>query len=335
MKKAAYCTTLDNNKVRCGLCPHHCLLTDGKRGLCLTRQNVHGELISLNYCRPVSSHIDPIEKKPLYHFYPGSEIFSSGPNGCTFKCLFCQNCDIAQSIVPTTEVTAESFAKAVIESNTIGVAYTYSEPYIWFETIMEVGAIVKEHGLKNVMVTNGFMEPAPLSDLLIVVDAMNIDIKSIRPDFYRKLCKAELAPVLRTCETVKKKCHLEITNLVIPGENDTEKDFRELVDFVSLNLGKDTPLHFSRYFPRNKAAYPPTEESTLFRAWDIAREKLDYVYVGNIDGRDKSNTYCPSCKEIIIKRSGYSIAPSEGLKIFDGKKTASCPACGFETNIRM
>ncbi len=333
MKKASYYTVLDNKTVRCELCPHHCVLTDGKRGLCLTRQHVRGELVSLNYCRPVSSHIDPIEKKPLYHFYPGTEIFSSGPNGCTFKCLFCQNCDISAKIVPTTEISVDSFAKAVIDSNTIGIAYTYSEPYIWFETIMEVGAIVKEHGLKNVLVTNGFMEPAPLSELLTVVDAMNIDIKSIRPDFYTKLCKATLEPVLRTCETVKKKCHLEITNLVIPGENDSEEEFRELIDFISRNLGKDTPLHFSRYFPRNRATYPPTDESTLFHAWEIAREKLDYVYVGNIDAREKSNTYCPSCKELLIKRSGYLISMPRALTAAAGKKTIDCPVCGFETNI--
>ena len=308
-------------------------MTDGKRGFCMTRQHVHGELVSLNYCRPVSSHVDPIEKKPLYHFYPGSEIFSSGPNGCTFKCLFCQNCDIAQSIVPPTEITVDAFAKAIIESNTIGIAYTYSEPYIWFETIMEVGAIVKEHGLKNVMVTNGFMEPAPLAELLTLVDAMNIDIKSIRPDFYKKLCKATLGPVLRTCETVKKHCHLEITTLVIPGQNDSEEEFRELTDFVAYHLGRDTPLHFSRYFPRNKATFPPTPESTLFKAWEIAREKLDYVYVGNIDSAGKANTYCPSCKQLLIERSGYSVKIAEGLT--KDKNTAVCPSCAAATNILL
>jgi pyruvate formate lyase activating enzyme len=335
MKKASYFSALENKTVRCELCPHHCVLTDRKRGICLTRQNIHGELVSLNYCRPVSSHIDPIEKKPLFHFYPGSQIYSCGPNGCTFRCLFCQNCDIAQSIVPTTEFSADSMANAVIESKTVGIAYTYSEPYIWFETIMDVGAIVKEHGLKNVLVTNGFMEPAPLADLLTVVDAMNIDIKSIRPDFYRRLCKAELEPVLRTCEEAKKKCHIEITNLVIPGENDTEDDFRDLVDFINVNLGKDTPLHFSRYFPRNKATYPPTKESVLFRAWEIAKEKLDHVYVGNIEAQDKANTYCPSCKALLIKRSGYSITLAEGLKAALEKKTAPCPSCGADTKILM
>lgn len=335
MKTASYFTVLDNEKVGCELCPHHCLLMDGKRGLCLTRQNIGGKLVSLNYCRPVSSHIDPIEKKPLYHFYPGSEIYSCGPNGCTFKCVFCQNCDIAQSIVPTTEITVEAFANAIIDSGTIGVAYTYSEPYIWFETIMDVGKIVKDHGLKNVMVTNGFMEPKPLADLVTIVDAMNIDIKSVRHGFYQKLCKAELDPVLRTCEMAKKRCHIEITNLVITGENDTEEDFRKLTDFIAVNLGRDTPLHFSRYFPRHKATYPATSESTLFRAWEIARERLDFVYLGNIDAHDKANTYCPSCGKLLIERSGYAILPSKGLKADAANKNASCPACGALTNILL
>ncbi len=335
MKKASYYTVLDNNKVRCDLCPHHCMLADGQRGLCLTRQHVGGELVSLNYCRPVSSHIDPIEKKPLYHFYPGSRIYSCGPNGCTFKCLFCQNHDLSAKIVRTTEISVESFSREIIDSRTIGVAYTYSEPYIWFETIMDVGKIVKENGMKNVMVTNGLMEPAPLAELLTIVDAMNIDIKSIRPEFYRKLCKAELAPVLRTCETAKKTCHVEITNLVVTGENDTETDFVKLVDFIADNLGRDTPLHLSRYFPRHKATYPPTSESTLLRAWEIARERLDFVYLGNIEAGDKANTCCPSCGKLLIRRSGYAVSLSDGFKADTARGTASCPACGAQTTILL
>ena len=335
MKKAAYFSIIDNQKIKCELCPHHCVLTEGKRGLCLTRQNIGGELISLNYCRPVSTAVDPIEKKPLYHFFPGSRIFSSGPNGCTFKCLFCQNCEISQEILPTREVSAQSIVEAVLASGTIGMAYTYSEPYIWFETIMEIGPLIREHGLKNVMVTNGFMEPAPLADLLTIVDAMNIDIKSIRPGFYRKLCKARLEPVLKTCEIVKKKCHLEITNLIIPGENDAIEDIRDLVEYVALNLGRDTPLHFSRYFPRYKMDVPSTDAATLLQAWEIAREKLDYVYIGNMESGDKSNTFCPSCRTLLIRRSGYSVETAKGFKRTDPAKTASCPSCGFVTNILL
>jgi len=334
-KHAAYYHEKSAEALQCELCPHHCILIEGKRGICLTRQNIGHELISLNYLRPVSMNIDPIEKKPLYHFYPGSEIFSSGPNGCTFKCSFCQNCGISQDILPVKEIPAEDFVDAIVKSNTIGIAYTYTEPYIWFETIMEIGPVIKNRGLKNVMVTNGYMEPAPLEDLLTVVDAMNIDIKSMRPEFYSRLCKAELSPVLRTCETVKKHCHLEITNLLIPGENDAEADIRDFVKYIAENLGVDTPVHFSRYFPRYKMTAPPTDEKTLLGALEIARGSLQYVYAGNIQSDKGSNTFCPSCRKTLVKRRGYSVETAPGLKARGSDKTASCPHCGFEVHIVM
>jgi pyruvate formate lyase activating enzyme len=333
--KADYCTVLseESRKIRCDLCPHHCILTDGKTGICLVRRNAGGVLYSLNYCRPVSTAIDPIEKKPLFHYFPGSTIYSTGPSGCTFKCLFCQNCEISQNVVRAKEIPVRTLAEDVNASGTIGIAYTYSEPYTWFETIMDVGAIVKENGLKNVMVTNGFMEPGPLSRLLTVVDAMNIDIKSIRPGFYRRLCKARLEPVLRSCEQVKKRCHLEITNLLIPGENDSENDIGDLVDFVAGNLGKDTPLHFSRYFPRYKMDLPSTSSASLRRAKEIAQSRLDYVYVGNIDIDEGSNTHCPSCMRLLINRQGYEVSVKAALVKDSASGTAHCPYCGFQTNI--
>ena len=198
---------------------------------------------------------------------------------------------------------------------------------------MEVGPVIRESGLKNVMVTNGFMEPGPLKNLLTIVDAMNIDIKSMSEKFYRRLCKARLSPVLRTCEEVKKHCHLEITNLLIPGENDSEKDIKVLVDYVAANLGKDTPLHFSRYFPRHKLDIPPTPSSSLHRAKEIACDKLDYVYVGNIELDDSSNTYCPSCKTLLIKRSGYDVSIEAPLIKNSATCTALCGNCSFQTNI--
>jgi pyruvate formate lyase activating enzyme len=335
MKKADYFTVVSpaEKKVRCDLCPHHCLLTDGKTGICMVRRNESGTLSTLTYCRPVSTAIDPIEKKPLYHFYPGSSIFSSGPNGCTFKCRFCQNCEISQMIQPTREIPATRFADMIINSGSIGIAYTYSEPYIWFETIMEVGRIVRDNGLKNVMVTNGFMEPKPLKDLLTIVDAMNIDIKSINPEFYRRLCKATLEPVLKTCEEVKKNCHLEITNLLIPDENDSEKDIEKLVDYIATNLGKDTPLHFSRYFPRYMMLVSSTPQKSLLSAYEIAKGKLDYVYLGNVDIHQGSNTYCPSCNMLMISRNGYSVSIDPLIKKNPVTNTALCPKCGFLTNI--
>jgi pyruvate formate lyase activating enzyme len=335
MKKADYFTVVSGaeKKVRCDLCPHRCLLTDGKTGICMVRRNEGGILCTLTYFRPVSTAIDPIEKKPLYHFYPGSTIFSSGPNGCTFKCAFCQNCEISQMVQPTREIPAKKFADMIINSGSIGIAYTYSEPYVWFETIMTFGRTVRDNGLKNVMVTNGFMEPKPLKDLLTLIDAMNIDIKSINPGFYRRLCKARLEPVLRTCEEVKKKCHLEITNLLIPGENDSEKDIKGIVDYMSANLGKDTPLHFSRYFPRHKMRALPTHQKTLLLAYEIAREKLDYVYLGNVDTDYGSNTCCPSCNLLMITRNGYSVSMDPRINKYPASNTALCPRCGFQTNI--
>jgi pyruvate formate lyase activating enzyme len=335
MKKADYFTVVSGaeKKVRCDLCPHRCLLTDGKTGICMVRKNEGGALCSLTYLRPVSTAIDPVEKKPLYHFYPGSTIFSSGPNGCTFKCTFCQNCEISQMVQPTREIPANKFADMIITSKSIGIAYTYSEPYVWFETIMEIGRIVRENGLKNVMVTNGFMEPKPLKDLLTVIDAMNIDIKAINPKFYRKLCKARLEPVLKTCEQVKKNCHLEITNLLIPGENDSEKDIKGIVDYITTNLGKDTPLHFSRYFPRHKMRVLPTSKQSLLSAYEIAKAKLDYVYLGNVETGHGSNTCCPSCNFLMITRNGYTVSIDPHIKKNPATNTASCPKCGYHTNI--
>lgn len=327
MKPARYTTNLNDKKVLCTLCPHQCVIADSKAGICMTRKNLDGMLFSENYCRPVSLAIDPIEKKPLYHFYPGSRIFSTGPNGCNLKCSFCQNHEISQSIINTSTVSEDDFVERIIQSGTKGIAYTYSEPYIWFETIMAIGPRIKQAGLVNVMVTNGYMEPEPLRKLLTVVDAMNIDIKSIKNDFYKRLCRAELGPVLRTCETVKKQCHLEITNLLITGANDTEKEMRTLVDYIATYLGKDTPLHISRYFPRHKFSAPATEIDVLINAGEIAKSKLDYVYIGNIISDAHSHTFCPNCKTLLISRSGYTIHITDALIHNPGEK-GLCKTCG-------
>jgi len=336
VKVAAYWEPHGEGTVRCLLCPHHCRLAPGKRGICLTRQNLDGKLVSLNYCRPVSMAVDPIEKKPLYHFHPGASIFSTGPNGCTLKCAFCQNCEISQEILPARFVPAADLVRATVDSGSLGVAYTYSEPYIWYETIMEVGAGVRKAGLKNVMVTNGYMEPAPLADLLGIVDAMNIDIKSMSPAFYRKLCKAELEPVLRTCEQVKKAgCHLEITNLLITGENDAEDETRSLAAWIAGHLGRNTPLHVSRYFPRHRMQNPATPGQTLLRACRIAAEHLDYVYLGNAGGAEFSDTRCPSCKAVLIRRAGYDTRVTDTLAHDSASGRTSCAACKTEIPVRM
>jgi len=327
MKEASYYSKLPDNRVQCALCPHRCKIREKQHGFCISRENIGGRLIAANYCRPVSGALDPIEKKPLFHFYPGSLIFSTGPNGCTFKCSFCQNHEISQIEQPARETTAERLAQMAAENRSIGIAYTYSEPVIWYETIMDVGARINKRGLKNVMVTNGFIEPAPLNDLLSIVDAMNIDIKSMNPSFYRRICKGSLEPVLKTCEKVKKAgCHLEITHLLIPGENDRPEETTALADFMATHLGSDTPLHISRYFPRYRMDRSPTPAPLLERAYEIARKQLDYVYVGNIAAGNKENTYCPGCGELLISRSGYSVSiTSSLLKTPDGKP--QCNKC--------
>jgi len=338
MKETSYYSKLEDKKVQCLLCPHHCIIAEGKSGICLTRINNNGILVSANYCRPVSTAIDPIEKKPLFHFYPGSVIFSTGPNGCNFKCSFCQNYEISQMVLDTREVSVRDIVTMVEDSGSIGIAYTYSEPYIWFETIMETGAKIRELGLKNVMVTNGYMEPEPLNELLKIADAMNIDIKSMNPDFYRRICKGSLDPVLRTCEQVKKAgCHLEITNLLITEENDSEKEMHTLTNYIAGNLGTDTPLHISRYFPRFKMEHPSTPMMELNRAWEIARDRLQYVYVGNVLTGNKEDTACPSCGALLIRRSDYSVRmlPELGRKEIDGTTYGICASCGHLTNIRL
>jgi pyruvate formate lyase activating enzyme len=336
MKEAAWYRSLGGSRVVCDLCPHRCRMRDGQRGICLTRKNHDGKLISENYCRPVSMAIDPIEKKPLFHFFPGSRIFSAGPNGCNFKCRFCQNCEISQKLLDTREVTPRFLADGAAADGSIGIAYTYSEPTIWFETIMAVGELVRKQGLKNVMVTNGFVEQAPLAELLTVVDAMNIDIKSMNPLFYRRICKSSLDPVLKACETAKKSgCHIEITHLLIPGENDAPAETEALAGFIAEHLGKDTPLHLSRYFPRYRMVYAPTPEKTLMQAWEIAKDRLDFVYIGNCPIPGKEDTFCPSCGAVLIRRNGYRIKLTDSLiksKEQDGEKS-KCGKCGNEVAI--
>ena len=322
---------MPGSRVECVLCPHHCKIPDGRRGFCLTRENINGRLIAANYCRPVATAIDPIEKKPLYHFHPGTSIFSTGPNGCTFKCAFCQNHEIAQSILQCDEIAAERFVEMITESNTLGIAYTYSEPTIWFETIMEIGGRIKNLGLKNVMVTNGYVEEPPLRDLLTVIDAWNIDIKSMNPDFYRRLCKGTLDPVLRACEIVKKAGgHLEITHLLIPGENDDPAETRRLADFIVGHIGVDTPLHISRYFPRHRMDHSPTPAALLDRAFAIARERLLFVYVDNMPAGDRENTYCPTCGALLIARTGYQVTRTPKLEPTTSGSGGlpRCGACG-------
>jgi len=321
MVEAKHWTVLEAGRVRCELCPHHCTLSDEQAGICLGRVNKNGKLYSTNYGQVVSAAVDPIEKKPLYHFFPGSVILSVGPNGCNFRCPYCQNWEIAQQPAHTSFVAPQELVKNAGRDRSIGISYTYAEPLIWYEYVLECSRLAKEAGLVNVLVTNGFIEETPLKELLPFVDALNIDVKSIREEFYRKLCKASLAPVLRTCEMAKKVAHVELTNLLIPGENDQKEDIAELVHWTASKLGKETPLHFSRYFPHYKFTVNPTPESTVFAAYEIGKKELFYCYIGNIYSKNGAASYCPKCGNVLVERAGYSVE-------ITGIREKKCSRCG-------
>lgn len=306
MKEALYYKRLEDRNLKCLLCPQGCVIAEGKVGICRVRKNTGGVLYSLIYAEVASVANDPIEKKPLYHFYPGSHILSFGTYGCNLSCGFCQNWQISQSTAPTQSMTPQAAVELARQSQSLGIAYTYNEPFIWFEYVLDTARLAKAVGLKNVLVTNGEVNREPLLELLPYIDAMNIDLKSINESFYRKYCRGKLSPVLDTIKTAHGQCHIEITNLIIPGLNDSQEEIGQLVDWVA-SLSVDIPLHFSRYFPQHKFTEPPTPTDTLFWARKLATDKLKYVYIGNLVDGDYSNTLCPGCGKVVITRQGYRI----------------------------
>jgi pyruvate formate lyase activating enzyme len=271
-----------------------------------------------------------MEKKPLYHFHPGERILSVGTNGCNLGCPFCQNWSISQKDSPSEEITPDGIIALASRYNTKFIAYTYNEPFIWYEYVLDSAKAAKEQGFINVLVTNGYINPEPLKELLPYISAMNIDIKSINNNFYRRLCKAELEPVLETIKIARGKAHIEITNLVITGENDKTGEFEELARWIADNLGRDTPLHFSAYFPSYKFNNPPTPAETLLKAYQIARKHLDFVYLGNVTGvKEGRDTICYKCGAKLIERMGYQI------KIDSLMAGGTCKHCGSENNIKL
>jgi pyruvate formate lyase activating enzyme len=324
MKEARFYEKLEEDRVRCLLCPHHCKISPGRTGICRVRQNAGGVLCTLNYGQVTSWAVDPIEKKPLYHFYPGSQIFSVGTFGCNFHCGFCQNWQIAHKTPPTEKISPEELVRIAVDAGkragSIGIAYTYSEPNVWFEYVYDTAKLAHEHGLKNVLVTNGFIEEEPLQELLPFIDAMNIDVKAFSERFYKEVCHGHLAPVLRTVEIAHQQCHVEITNLLVPTENDREEEIESLVDWIA-SIDRAIPLHFSRYFPQYKFTLPPTPLETLKKAREVALRRLQFVYIGNAWELGENDTFCPVCGNLLIKRSGYKtrIAGLEGNR---------CSKCG-------
>ena len=315
MKEAGYYKKLSSRKVQCLLCPHFCVIDRDETGKCRSRQNIAGILYAVNYGKTMAVSLDPMEKKPLYHFYPGASILSLGPNSCNFSCAFCQNYTSSQQKVPTRDITSEDIVKICIKNKTEFVAFTYTEPFTWFEFLLDAADVLKEKNLKIVLVTNGYINPEPLQELLPYVDAMNIDLKSMDESFYRQICGGSLQPVLKTIRSAADKCHLEVTNLLVTDENDSEDNIRRLVDFMQ-SVNPEIPLHFSRYYPTYKMSNPPTPPDRLERAREIAVSRLSYVYLGNI--LTNRNTYCPQCNTLLIERD-YSV---DG-HLINGK----CPSC--------
>lgn len=317
----------EGDRIRCTLCPKGCLLGPGQTGGCRARQNREGRLESLNYGEVTSVALDPIEKKPLYHFYPGRDILSLGTFGCNFSCRFCQNYSISQERARSRTISPEqavSLARQQPEG-TIGLAYTYSEPSVWYEFVRDAARQAHSAGLKNVLVSNGYVSPEPLQELIPFIDAANIDVKAFSDAFYREVCGGSLKPVLQTVEALKKSVHVEITTLVVPGLNDSEDEIRELVAWVS-GLGRETPLHLSRYFPTYQMTTPPTPVETLIRARDIARESLHYVYLGNAATNEGHDTACPGCGGVLVSRDNWEVR----FELLDQGK---CGQCGRPADI--
>lgn len=283
MKEALFYEAKGNSKVQCRLCPHNCLIPEGKLGLCGVRKNQKGKFYSLIYEEVTSVALDPIEKKPLYHFHSGESILSIGTKGCNLSCLFCQNWNISLDLdVPTEKVNSEFIIKRSKQVKSFGIAYTYNEPFIWYEFVLDTAKLAKKEGLRNVLVTNGYVNLEPLKIILPFIDAMNIDLKSIEDKFYTKICGGHLDPVLETIKESSKHCHIELTNLIIPTLNDSDENITKLVNWIYENLGDSVPLHFSRYFPCYKLDIPPTPLATLEKAENIAKKKLKFVYLGNV-----------------------------------------------------
>jgi pyruvate formate lyase activating enzyme len=315
---ARYTETIEG-KVQCVLCPHRCLLEEGKVGICRVRRNEGGRMRIPFYGVLSSVAVDPIEKKPLYHFYPGSTIFSVGFYGCNFRCPFCQNYTISQHTEEAALRTSpSSLVREALRAGSFGIAYTYSEPLVHFEYVMDTAKEAREAGLKNVLVSNGYLNPEPTEELLPFLDAANIDLKAWNEEFYRREIKGSLEPVLEFIRRASKRIHLEVTTLVIPGVNDDPDEIEEAARFLA-SLDRKIPYHLTCYFPRYKYSVRPTREEDLDPLIERARKHLDFVYAGNTGGGNV--TLCPSCGQEVIRRIGY-------FTRVVGGKNGRCSRCG-------
>jgi pyruvate formate lyase activating enzyme len=327
MKEAMLYEKMDENRVKCFLCNHHCLIQEGRRGTCYVRENQGGTLYSLVYGRVISQNVDPVEKKPLYHFFPGSTSFSIATTGCNFRCLQCQNHEISQmpresGRIIGNHVDPETIVEQALQYHSKSIAYTYTEPTIYFEYARDVAIQANSKDIKNVFVTNGYMTTEALQAIHPQLHAANVDLKSFSRDFYRDTCGAKLEPVLDSIRTMKELgIWIEVTTLIIPGMNDTESELRQIAGFL-LSVGPEVPWHISAFYPTYKMTdRPRTPVQSLHRAKKIGKEVgLRYVYCGNVPGDDGENTFCYQCEELLVERWGYRIQKN---RIESGK----CPSC--------
>ena len=330
LKEALFYEKLEGNKVKCYLCNHNCVIAPGKTGICKVRINKEGTLYSLVYGKPVAEAIDPIEKKPLYHFLPGSLSYSISTIGCNFRCRFCQNHHISQYPVeklgvPGEFVPPEEIVRKALFYQAESISYTYTEPTIYFEYALDICKLAKNAGIKNVFVSNGYMSLQAIEEIAPYLDGINVDLKSFREDFYKRLCSAKLQPVLESLKALKKfGIWVEVTTLIIPEENDDPNELKDIASFIKDELGEETPWHISRFYPNYQLnLHPPTPLSTLEKALEIGKEiGLKFVYIGNVPGHQAEHTYCPSCNSLLIERQGfYNI---KKINLTDEGRCANC-----------
>ena len=328
MEEARLYEKLSNDRVRCHLCAHRCTIADGKKGICQVRENREGTLYTLVYGRTIARHVDPVEKKPLFHFYPGTTAYSIATPGCNFRCRWCQNWDISQMpreqhLIAGEKVSPEQVVAAAQWAGCRSIAYTYTEPTIFFEYAYDTALLAHEAGLANIYVTNGYMTEEMLETFHPYLDAANVDLKAFCDETYRKYVGARLHPVLNSLKAMKRRgIWLEVTTLVIPGINDDPAELRDAAQFIAHELGVDTPWHISRFFPAYKMMdVPPTPIETLRRAREIGlTEGLHHIYVGNVPDDGSQDTICPGCGRVLIRRRGFVTTN----RVRDGR----CPDCG-------
>ena len=333
-KPAKFWKALPDKRVQCTLCPRNCVIARGKVGFCRGRANEEGKLYTLVYGSIVSMAVDPIEKKPLYHFWPGSSAFSLAAPGCNFACRHCQNWNISQASVKDIaceDVSPERVIELTKRYRCKGISHTYTEPTLWWEYAYDVGKLAHSEGLYNTFVTNGYTSIEALEEIRPYLDGANVDVKAFSDRFYKEICGVPggMKPVLDTCEwMVEKGVHLETTYLVIPKENDSAEEIKKFCRWSVEKLGPDVPTHFSRFYPLYKLTdRPETPVETLERALKIAHDEgLRYVYIGNVPGHEGDNTHCYKCGALLIKRYGFDITRY-------GLKDKQCPKCGAKINI--